>query len=88
MIYLKSVPLGNRREDGYELIGDMRVRRHSAVNVVVFILCQMTDLLNELSVCVSRRMTIRHSYFLCKELAVSSTNNLFILFNKTGNDYK
>jgi hypothetical protein len=59
------------------------------VTVMVFVLCQLVELLNELlSVWVSRRMTIRHSYFLCKELAVSATNNLFILFHKTGNDYK
>jgi len=58
------------------------------VNVMVFVLCELVELLNELSVWVSRRMTVRHSYFLCKELAVSATNNLFILFYKTGNDYK
>ena len=58
------------------------------MNVMVFVLCQMVELLDELSVCVTRRMTIRHSYFLCNELAVSATNSLFILFHKKGNDFK
>lgn len=58
------------------------------MNVMVFVLCRMVELLNELSVWVSRLMTVRHSYFLCKELAVSATNNLLILVHKTGNDYK
>ena len=45
---LKSVPLESRREDGCDLVGDMRVQRHCAVNVMVSVLCQMVELFNEL----------------------------------------